>query len=596
MIRTLLTSVREYKASSILRPIAMVGEAAMEIVIPYLMTFIIGELQNLSSIANYSVNTKKIIICSVLMVVCALFALFCGVMGGKLASKASCGFAHNLREDMYNNIQSYSFANIDNFSTSSLITRVTTDVTNVQNAYQMVIRMLVRAPVLFVSSVVMTCLIEPKMALIFVGGAILLGLIVFFCMFKVIPYFKIMFKKYDKLNSVVQEDLTAIRVVKSYVREDREIEKMQNATAEVYKYSVKAESILTFLMPCVSIVMYAVIIIVLTLGSNMAVGNIVGNVGAADLQTLNIYAMQILSGVIMVAMCINFISMSRGSIERICEILNEKTTLPKPVNPVYEIKDGSIEFENVNFAYSQKSDVNVLSEVNLKIDSGETVGVIGATGSGKTSLVSLIPRLYDVSAGSVKVGGVDVREYDMDTLRNKVAMVLQKNVLFSGTVAENLRWGDENATDEDLRLAARQACAEEFIDALPNGFDYDLGQGGVNVSGGQKQRLCIARALLKKPAVIIFDDSTSAVDTKTDASIRGSLAKYAPEITKIIIAQRIASVQDADKIIVLDDGKISAVGKHEELLKSSEIYREVYESQMSGKDETKSGKTGGARK
>lgn len=596
MIRTLLKSVREYKASSILCPIVMVGEAAMEIVIPYLMTFIIGELQNLSSIANYSVNTKKIIICSVLMVVCALFALFCGVMGGKLASKASCGFAHNLREDMYNNIQSYSFANIDNFSTSSLITRVTTDVTNVQNAYQMVIRMLVRAPVLFVSSVVMTCLIEPKMALIFVGGAILLGLIVFFCMFKVIPYFKIMFKKYDKLNSVVQEDLTAIRVVKSYVREDREIEKMQNATAEVYKYSVKAESILTFLMPCVSIVMYAVIIIVLTLGSNMAVGNIVGNVGAADLQTLNIYAMQILSGVIMVAMCINFISMSRGSIERICEILNEKTTLPKPVNPVYEIKDGSIEFENVNFAYSQKSDVNVLSDVNLKIDSGETVGVIGATGSGKTSLVSLIPRLYDVSAGSVKVGGVDVREYDMDTLRNKVAMVLQKNVLFSGTVAENLRWGDENATDEDLRLAARQACAEEFIDALPNGFDYDLGQGGVNVSGGQKQRLCIARALLKKPAVIIFDDSTSAVDTKTDASIRGSLAKYAPEITKIIIAQRIASVQDADKIIVLDDGKISAVGKHDELLKSSEIYREVYESQMSGKDETKSGKTGGARK
>ncbi len=596
MIRTLLKSVREYKASSILCPIVMVGEAAMEIVIPYLMTFIIGELQNLSSIANYSVNTKKIIICSVLMVVCALFALFCGVMGGKLASKASCGFAHNLREDMYNNIQSYSFANIDNFSTSSLITRVTTDVNNVQNAYQMVIRMLVRAPVLFVSSVVMTCLIEPKMALIFVGGAILLGLIVFFCMFRVIPYFKIMFKKYDKLNSVVQEDLTAIRVVKSYVREDREIEKMQNATAEVYKYSVKAESILTFLMPCVSIVMYAVIIIVLTLGSNMAVGNIVGNVGAADLQTLNIYAMQILSGVIMVAMCINFISMSRGSIERICEILNEKTTLPKPVNPVYEIKDGSIEFENVNFAYSQKSDVNVLSEVNLKIDSGETVGVIGATGSGKTSLVSLIPRLYDVSAGSVKVGGVDVREYDMDTLRNKVAMVLQKNVLFSGTVAENLRWGDENATDEDLRLAARQACAEEFIDALPNGFGYDLGQGGVNVSGGQKQRLCIARALLKKPAVIIFDDSTSAVDTKTDASIRDSLAKYAPEITKIIIAQRIASVQDADKIIVLDDGKISAVGKHEELLKSSEIYREVYESQMSGKDETKSGKTGGARK
>lgn len=598
MIKTLLKSVREYKLSSILCPIVMVGEAAMEIVIPYLMTFIIGELQSLAEIADYSVNTNRIIICSVLMVVCALFALFCGVMGGRLASKASCGFAHNLREDMYNNIQSYSFANIDNFSTSSLITRVTTDVSNVQNAYQMAIRMLVRAPVLFVSSIVMTCIIEPKMALIFVGGAIILGLVVFVCMFKVIPHFKMMFKKYDDLNSVVQEDLTAIRVVKSYVREDREIEKMQRATAEVYKYSVKAEKILTFLMPCVSVVMYATIIVVLTLGSNMAVGNVAGNVGAADLQTLNIYAMQILSGVMMVAMCINFISMSRGSMERICEVLNEKTTLPKPQNPVYEVKDGSIEFDNVDFAYSQKSDVNVLSDINLKIASGETVGVIGATGSGKTSLVSLIPRLYDASRGSVKVGGVDVREYDMDSLRNKVAMVLQKNVLFSGTVAENLRWGDESATEEDLRLAAKQACAQEFIDSLPGGFDYDLGQGGVNISGGQKQRLCIARALLKKPTVIIFDDSTSAVDTKTDSQIRASLAKYAPEVTKIIIAQRIASVQDADKIVVLDDGKISAVGKHAELLKSSEIYREVYESQMGGNAEKiDNGKVkGGARK
>lgn len=597
MIKTLLKSIREYKLPSILCPIVMVGEAAMEIVIPYLMTFIIGELQNLAKIPDYSVNTNRIIICSVLMVVCALFALFCGVMGGRLASKASCGFAHNLREDMYNNIQSYSFANIDNFSTSSLITRVTTDVSNVQNAYQMAIRMLVRAPVLFVSAIVMTCIIEPKMALIFVGGAIILGLVVFVCMFKVIPHFKTMFKKYDDLNSVVQEDLTAIRVVKSYVREEREIEKMQRATEQVYYYSIKAEKILTFLMPCVSVVMYAVIIVVWTLGSNMAVGNVVGNVGAADLQTLNIYAMQILSGVMMVAMCINFISMSRGSMERICEVLNEKTTLPKPQNPVYEVKDGAIEFENVDFAYSQKADTAVLSNINLKIASGETVGVIGATGSGKTSLVSLIPRLYDASRGSVKVGGVDVREYDMDTLRNKVAMVLQKNVLFSGTVAENLRWGDESATEEDLRLAARQACAEEFIDALPGGFDYDLGQGGVNVSGGQKQRLCIARALLKKPAVIIFDDSTSAVDTKTDSLIRASLAKYAPEVTKIIIAQRIASVQDADKIVVLDDGKISAVGRHDELLKSSEIYREVYESQVGGSSEAESGKKkGGARK
>ncbi len=588
-MKTLFKSLREYKVPSILCPIVMVGEAVMEILIPYFMTFIIRELESLNKFENYVVNTNSIIIYSSAMVVCALFALFCGVWGGRLSAKAGCGFAHNLREDMYNNIQTYSFANIDNFSTASLITRITTDVQNVQNAYQMVLRMLVRAPVLFVSSIVMTCIIEPTMALIFVGGAIVLGLIVFVCMFKVIPHFKMMFKKYDGLNSVVQEDLTAIRVVKSYVREDREIEKMQHATEEVYKYSIKAEKILNFMMPCVSLVMYAVIIVIWTVGSNMAAGNIVGNVGAADLQTLNIYAMQILSGVIMVAMCLNFISLSKGSMERIREVLNEKTTLPKPEQPVYEVKDGSVEFKNVNFAYSQKSDVNVLSGINLSINAGETVGIIGATGSGKTSLVSLIPRLYDVSGGSVTVGGVDVRQYNMDTLRTSVAMVLQKNVLFSGTVAENLRWGDENATDEELRFAARQAAAEEFIDALPGGYDYDLGQGGVNVSGGQKQRLCIARALLKKPKVIIFDDSTSAVDTKTDASIRESLRKYAPDTTKIIIAQRISSVEDADKIVVLDDGEISAVGTHEELLKTSDIYKEVYESQISGKNDGKGG-------
>lgn len=466
-MKTLFKSLREYKVPSILCPIVMVGEAVMEILIPYFMTFIIRELESLNKFENYVVNTNSIIIYSSAMVVCALFALFCGVWGGRLSARAGCGFAHNLREDMYNNIQTYSFANIDNFSTASLITRITTDVQNVQNAYQMVLRMLVRAPVLFVSSIVMTCIIEPTMALIFVGGAIVLGLIVFVCMFKVIPHFKMMFKKYDGLNSVVQEDLTAIRVVKSYVREDREIEKMQHATEEVYKYSIKAEKILNFMMPCVSLVMYAVIIVIWTVGSNMAAGNIVGNVGAADLQTLNIYAMQILSGVIMVAMCLNFISLSKGSMERIREVLNEKTTLPKPEQPVYEVKDGSVEFKNVNFAYSQKSDVNVLSGINLSINAGETVGIIGATGSGKTSLVSLIPRLYDVSEGSVTVGGVDVRQYNMDTLRTSVAMVLQKNVLFSGTVAENLRWGDENATDEELRFAARQAAAEEFIDALP---------------------------------------------------------------------------------------------------------------------------------
>lgn len=584
MIKTLLKSVREYKVPSILCPIVMVGEAVMEILIPFMMTFIVGQLQDLAEFGT-PINITDLVICAVLMVVCAVFALLCGVWGGKLGAKASCGFAHNLREDMYNNLQTYSFANIDNYSTSSLITRITTDVTNVQTAYQMSIRMLVRAPVLFISSIIMTSFIEPMMALIFGCAAVLLALVVCLCMFKVIPYFRTMFKKYDSLNSVVQEDLTAIRVVKSYVREDRETEKMTHASEELYKYSVKAERILTVMMPFVTLTMFIVNILILTLGSNMYVGNAGGwgeGIEPKQIQTLIQYSAQILSGVMMVAMCLNFIFLSKGSMDRICEVLNEKTTLPKPENPVYEVKDGSVEFENVDFAYSQKADEKVLAEINLKIAAGEMVGIIGATGSGKTSLVSLIPRLYDVTSGSVKVGGVDVRNYDMNTLRNKVAMVLQKNVLFSGTVAENLRWGDENATDEDLRFAAKQACADEFIDGLPGGYDYDLGQGGVNVSGGQKQRLCIARALLKKPSVIIFDDSTSAVDTKTDAHIRDALRKYAPDTTKIIIAQRIASVQDADKIIVMDEGKIVGFGKHGELLKTNEIYREVYESQMKG--------------
>ena len=546
----------------------------MEIIIPFLMTFIVGELEDLAKGKIDTVNGGKIALFASLMIVCAFAALFFGVVGARLAAKASCGFAHNLREDMYNNIQSFSFANIDNYSTSSLITRITTDVSNVQNAYQMAIRMLVRAPVLFISAIIMTVVIEPFMALVFGCAALLLGAVISICMIKVVPHFRNMFKKYDDLNSVVQEDLTAIRVVKSYVREDREIAKMERASGDVYKFSVKAERILTIMMPFV------------TLGSNMTVGNISGKVSPSELQTLIQYSAQILSGVMMVAMCLNFISLSKGSADRICEVLNERTTLPKSQAPVFTVADGSVDFENVNFSYMQKADEKVLENINIHIRSGETVGIIGATGSGKTSLVSLIPRLYDVSAGSVKVGGVDVRDYDMDTLRNNVAMVLQKNVLLSGSVAENLRWGNENATEEELRLAARQACAEEFIDALPNGFDYDLGQGGVNVSGGQKQRLCIARAMLKKPKVIVFDDSTSAVDTKTDASIRAALRKYAPETTKIIIAQRIASVQDSDKIIVRDDGKISGIGTHGDLLKNNAIYRDVYDSQMKSAEET----------
>lgn len=579
MIKKLLKSVREYKTPSILTPILMVGEAAMEIVIPFFMQYLIDEIREIA-IGNEA-DVGQIVLWGGLMLAAAVFALLCGIIGAKLSAKASSGFAHNLREDMYNNLQTFSFANIDNYSTASLITRITTDVTNVQQAYQMSIRMLVRAPVLFISATIMSCLLEPIMGMTFVIAAVILGVIVAFCMIKVTPYFRTMFRKYDALNAVVQEDLTAIRVVKSYVREDYQMEKMKDATQEVYNYSIKAEKIFTILMPAVQFVMYATIIILLLMGSDMAISGW-GNVDMSNMQALITYAMQVLSGVMMVAMCLNFIAMSKGSAERIVQVLDETTTLPKSKEQIKEVKDGSIDFDNVEFCYSQKADVAVLKQIDLHIASGETVGIIGATGSGKSSLVSLIPRLYDATKGTVKVGGVDVRKYNLDALRNNVAMVLQKNVLFSGTIAENLRWGDENATDEEIREAAIQACADEFIQNLPGKYDYDLGQGGVNVSGGQKQRLCIARAMLKHPKVIIFDDSTSAVDTKTDAIIRGNLKKYAPETTKIIIAQRVNSIQDADKIIVLNEGRINGIGTHEELLATNEIYREVYESQVKG--------------
>lgn len=559
----------------------MVVEAAMEILIPYIMSLLLKVLQDAQS-ANVPVDLGMVAMYGGIMIAMALLSAAAGIVGGMLASQASAGYAANLRQDMYEKIQSYSFVSIDKFSTSSLITRLTTDITNVQMAYQMMTRMMVRAPIMFVFAIVMSFVVNAQIAWIFVGAAVVMALVVVFIMSRAIPGFQKMLVKYDDMNGVAQENLTAVRVVKSYVRENYEIEKYNKATKAAYDFSVRAQKWLVTLMPAVQTIIYVTMFLLFAFGGNLYFG---GDLQISDLTALLTYATQILTGVMLFAMVLNFMALARPSAKRIAEVLEEEVDLKNPENAVTQVADGSVDFENVGFSYDKNADEEVLKGIDLHIRSGETVGIIGGTGSAKSSLVSLIPRLYDVTEGSVRVGGVDVRAYDLETLRNNVAMVLQKNVLFSGSIEENMRWGDEEASIEEIQAACRAAQAEEFIERIPEKYEYDLGQGGVNVSGGQKQRLCIARALLKKPKILIFDDSTSAVDTRTDALIRDALKKAEPDCTKIIIAQRIASVQDADRIVVMDDGKIAGIGTHEQLLTDNAIYREVYESQVKGGEE-----------
>lgn len=575
MLKTLATQVKEYKKASILAPTFIIGEVIMELLIPMLMSSIIDK-----GVSAGDMN--HVFIVGGIMVVMAAISLLFGVLSGKYAALASTGFAKNLRKSMYENIQSFSFSNIDKYSTAGLVTRMTTDVTNVQNSYQMILRLCFRAPMMLIMALIMSFTISPKLSLIFLIAIAFLGICLALIISNAHPIFMKVFKKYDNLNASVQENVNAIRVVKAYVREDYEVKKFETAADNVYKLFVKAESILSFNMPAMMLAVYGCILGLSWFGANMIVG---GSLTTGELVSLFSYIMSIMMSLMMMSMIFVMITMSKASAERIAEVLEESSDLTNSDNPDFKVENGDIDFNNVNFAYKKGSKKYVLQNIDLHIKSGETIGIIGGTGSSKSSLVNLISRLYDVSEGSVFVGGKDVRSYDIETLRNEVSVVLQKNVLFSGTIKENLRWGDKNATDEEIIRACELACADEFINTLPNGYDTYIEQGGTNVSGGQKQRLCIARALLKKPKILILDDSTSAVDTATDAKIRTAFAEEIPNTTKIIIAQRISSVQDADKIIVLDDGKISGIGTHEELLENNEIYADVYSSQMKGDDE-----------
>ena len=575
MLKTLSAQIKEYKKASILAPLFIVCEVIVELLIPFLMASIIDK-----GVANG--NMKHVYLIGGIMVFMATCSLTFGVLSGKYAAKASTGFAKNLRKAMYENIQSFSFSNIDKYSTAGLVTRMTTDVTNVQNAYQMILRMCFRAPMMLIVALVMCITISPKLSLLLFIAVVFLGLCLFLIISNAHPIFMKVFEKYDDLNGSVQENVNAIRVVKAYVREDYEIKKFEKAADNVYKLFVKAESILSCNMPAMMLTVYACILGLSWFGANMIVG---GELITGQLVSLFSYIMNIMMSLMMLSMVFVMVTMAKASAERIAEVIEEKSDLTNCENPDFDVKNGDIDFNNVNFAYKKGSKKYVLQDINLHIKSGETIGIIGGTGSSKSSLVSLISRLYDVSEGSVYVGGKDVRTYDIETLRDEVSVVLQKNVLFSGTIKENLRWGDKEATDEDIKRVCKLACADEFIELMPDKYDTYIEQGGSNVSGGQKQRLCIARALLKKPKILILDDSTSAVDTATDAKIRSAFATEIPNTTKIIIAQRISSVQDADKIVVLDDGKISAVGTHEELLVNNEIYSDVYNSQMKGDEE-----------
>lgn len=569
MIKTLAKQIKEYKSVSLVTPIFMVLEVAMEMVIPLLMASIIDD-------GVQAGDMKHIFVIGCYMILAAIVGLFAGVMGGKYGAKASTGFAKNLREAMYENIQTFSFSNIDKFSTAGLVTRMTTDVTNVQNAYQMLLRMCFRAPVSLICAMLMAFLINAKVASIYLAAVVFLGVIMIFIMRAVSRYFSEVFKKYDDLNASVQENVAAQRVVKAYVREDYEIDKFHKASYNIYQMFKKAECTMVTIWPVMQFTVYGCILGISWLGAHMIVAS---QLTTGELMSLLTYCMTILMNLMMLAMIFVMMTMSAASAKRIAEVLEEKADITNPEQPDYDVTDGSIRFDHVTFRYNKQSEKPVLDDLDFEIKAGETIGILGGTGSSKTSLVNLISRLYDVNEGTVYVGGKDVRNYDLETLRNEVSVVLQKNVLFSGTILENLRWGDENATEEECIRACRLACADEFIEKMPGKYNTYIEQGGSNVSGGQKQRLCIARALLKKPKVLILDDSTSAVDTATDAKIRKAFATEIPGTTKIIIAQRISSIQDADRIIVMDNGRIDAFAPHKELLRTNEIYKEVYEAQ-----------------